>query len=442
MRIIKLLLLLLLCYANQANAQDTAARVAYLQANALVVRNVEPTNEDYTDLAPLKRSLQEVTIVGLGEPIHYDGSTFKAKTRLVKFLHQELGFSVIAFESGFTDCYKAWQEIQSGKATIDAARKSLYPFWISAETEELFTYIDKQKNTANPLILAGIDCKFTGSYSTENLLPDLTSYLRTLNSAMVQDAANWQAFSASLGRVIAISDYYTKPSAADTLVLNPTLKGILAELKEKAALPAAKPQENLFWQQFCRSSLAEIARKFSNKQVRAGQSVNERLRDRQMENNLCYLQQELYRGKKVVVWAAGSHLTYNGANIDKAFYHQNLRLGDYIKQRYGDHYYNIGFTGYRGEFGKLLFFHVLNVKKHKPNSIEYALGQTKQPFLLLDFRKPMLPQWLRDPLITRSFGYKETRMKLPLVMDGLFYTEAVFQNHWLPPVATPGQKQK
>jgi len=85
---------------------------------------------------------------------------------------------------------------------------------------------------------------------------------------------------------------------------------------------------------------------------------------------------------------------------------------------------------------------VLNVKKHKPNSIEYALGQTKQPFLLLDFRKPMLPQWLRDPLITRSFGYKEMRMKLPLVMDGLFYTEAVFQNHWLPPVATPGQKQK
>ena len=77
----------------------------------------------------------------MGEPIHYDGSAFKAKTRLVKFLHQELGFSVIAFESGFYDCYKAWQEIQAGRLSINAARKSLYPFWISTETEELFNYM-------------------------------------------------------------------------------------------------------------------------------------------------------------------------------------------------------------------------------------------------------------------------------------------------------------
>jgi len=433
-----LLFILLLSTISQVYAQDTAARVAYLQANALVVRNVEPTNEDYTDLAPLKQSLQEVTIVGLGEPIHYDGSTFKAKTRLIKFLHQELGFSVIAFESGFADCYKAWQEIQGGKAASDAARKALYPFWISAETAALFAYIDKQKNTANPLILAGIDCKFTGAYSTENLLPDLTNYLRMLNSPLVQDAAKWQAFSASLGRVVAISDYFTKPSAADTLVLNPTLKSILAELKGKAAVPAAQPQANMFWQQFCRNSLAEVARKFPKKSAQDGQNVNEQLRDRQMANNLFYLQQELYPGKKVVVWAAGSHLTYHGADIDKAFYHQHLRLGDYIKQRYSDRYYNLGFTGYRGEFGKLWFFHVLNVKKHKPNSIEYVLGQTKQPFLLLDFRRPNLPQWLQDPLIARPFGYKETRMRLPRVLDGLFYTEAIFQNHWLPPAAAPG----
>lgn len=426
-----LLFLLALLFSSflPALAQSTADRLAYLKANAVVVRNVEPTNEDYTDLVPLKQSLQHVTVVGLGEPIHYDGSAFQAKTRLVKFLHQKLGFSVIAFESGFYDCYKAWQEIQAGKLTIDAARKSLYPFWISAETEELFHYIDQQKNTDKPLILAGIDCKFSGPYSDKSLLPDLRSYLQAINSGMVQDTAKWRVFSASLTRAIHISDYLTKPTTADTLVLNPTLKAILAELNAQAASPGAKPQEQLFWQQFCRSSLAEVAKKFAKSEEQA--------RDRQMGDNLVFLQRELYRNRKMVVWAASSHLVYNGDNIERTFYHQNPRLGDYLKQAYGERYYHIGFTGYRGEFGKLLFFHVLNVKKHRPSSLEHVLGLTKQPFLFVDFRKPALPQWLQDPLIAMPLGYRETSMRLPLVMDGLFYTEKVFQSHGIPTPATP-----
>lgn len=325
-----LLFLLALLFSSflPAHAQSTADRLAYLKAHAVVVRNVEPTNEDYTDLAPLKQSLQQVTVVGLGEPIHYDGSAFKAKTRLVKFLNQELGFGVIAFESGFYDCYKAWQEVQAGKLTIDAARKSLYPFWISAETEELFHYIDQQKNTDKPLILAGIDCKFSGPYSDKSLLPDLRSYLQTINSGMVQDTAKWRAFSASLTRAIHISDYLTKPTTADTLVLNPTLKAILAELKAKAASPGAKPQEQLFWQQFCRSSLAEVAKKFAKSEEQA--------RDRQMGDNLVFLQRELYHNRKMIVWAASSHLVYNGDNIERTFYHQNPRLGDYSKPTASD----------------------------------------------------------------------------------------------------------
>jgi hypothetical protein len=38
------------------------------------------------------------------------------------------------------------------------------------------------------------------------------------------------------------------------------------------------------------------------------------------------------------------------------------------------------------------------------------------------------------------FGYRETRMRLPLVMDGLFYTKDVFPNHWIRPVVTQGPK--
>ncbi|SES81004.1 erythromycin esterase family protein [Hymenobacter actinosclerus] len=425
-----LLLLLLLCSVGQLAAQPTAERLAYIQQSAVIVSNVEPTNEDYADLAPLKQSLRDIVVVGLGEQSHHDGNTFKAKTRLIKFLHQEMGFSVIAFESGFYDCYKAWQEIQQGKTAIDAARKSIYPFWISTETEELFSYIDKQKNTSKPLVFAGIDCKFSGAYSNENLIPDLQKYLLSINSDIISDTAKWNDFSVSLKHVIKISDYFTKPTSADTLILNSSLKNLLTEIKGRPASSVDDAQAHAFWQQFCRSTLAELTKEFTKEQVR----------DRQMGANLIYLQQELYKGKKVIVWAASSHLTYNGTNIARAFYQNNLRLGDCIKREYGDKYYNIGFTGHKGKIGKLLFFHLINVKKHQSNSIEYVLGQTKQPFLFLDFNKPNLPQWLQEPVTARPFGYRQMQMKLPLVMDGLFYTEEIFGNHFLPPAVAPEQK--
>ena len=155
-----------------------------------------------------------------------------------------------------------------------------------------------------------------------------------------------------------------------------------------------------------------------------------------MGENLLFLKDKLYKDKKVIGWAASSHLTYNGKSIDSEFYQQNLRLGDHIKQAYGDKYYNIGFTGYKGKIGKLLFFHLINIKKHNDNSIEHVLGQTNESFLFLDLNKPNLPGWLQEYLIARPFGYKEMRMKLPQVIDGLFYTREIFQSNPIPRPAT------
>jgi erythromycin esterase len=71
-----LLLFLLLCPALQAFAQSNIGRLAYIKENAVEVINTESHNEDYSDLAPLKKSLEHVEIVGLGGQTHHDGHTF------------------------------------------------------------------------------------------------------------------------------------------------------------------------------------------------------------------------------------------------------------------------------------------------------------------------------------------------------------------------------
>ena len=73
--------------------------------------------------------------------------------------------------------------------------------------------------------------------------------------------------------------------------------------------------------QFCRSTLKKMRKMYTKVKVR----------DEQMGETLVFLQRELYKGRKIIVWAASSHLTYNGKNIEREFYQNNLRQGDYIK---------------------------------------------------------------------------------------------------------------
>ncbi len=95
------MLLLALCpalSAAQVTSQDLSGdpRVAWLRENVRPIRSIDPHDEDFSDLESLRTTLDGVQLVLLGEADHRSGSDFLAKTRLVKFLHRELGFDVLA----------------------------------------------------------------------------------------------------------------------------------------------------------------------------------------------------------------------------------------------------------------------------------------------------------------------------------------------------------
>jgi hypothetical protein len=85
--------------------------VAWLQKEAIRVRTVDPADEDFRDLEPLKKMIGDARIVMLGEISHGDGTTMLAKSRLVRFLHQQMDFDVLVFESGLYDTSTAWESM-------------------------------------------------------------------------------------------------------------------------------------------------------------------------------------------------------------------------------------------------------------------------------------------------------------------------------------------
>ncbi|RZK27954.1 MAG: hypothetical protein EOO63_12295, partial [Hymenobacter sp.] len=66
---------------------------SYVTANTVPVATVETTADDYADLAAVGQAIGEARVVMLGEQDHGDGTTFQAKTRLVKYLHEHKGFT-------------------------------------------------------------------------------------------------------------------------------------------------------------------------------------------------------------------------------------------------------------------------------------------------------------------------------------------------------------
>src|SRR5215510_15769157 len=97
MRIV-ILILLFIHSCSTASSQEADT----LKTLSNSIRSIDPDDDDFSDLLFLKEKIGNSRIVVLGENTHSDGETDKAKVRMVKFLHEYMGFDVIAWEFNYS----------------------------------------------------------------------------------------------------------------------------------------------------------------------------------------------------------------------------------------------------------------------------------------------------------------------------------------------------
>ena len=54
----------------------------------------------------------------LGEAQHGSNTSVAARGRLVKFLHERMGFGILAYEASFYSCARAWKARTGGTASF------------------------------------------------------------------------------------------------------------------------------------------------------------------------------------------------------------------------------------------------------------------------------------------------------------------------------------
>ncbi|HEY0497084.1 MAG TPA: erythromycin esterase family protein [Kutzneria sp.] len=68
-----------------------------------ILRTLDPTDEDFSDLEPLREIVGDARVVAIGESAHRTHEFYDLRHRLTRFLVRELGFGAFVMESGFAE---------------------------------------------------------------------------------------------------------------------------------------------------------------------------------------------------------------------------------------------------------------------------------------------------------------------------------------------------
>ncbi len=102
----------------------------------------------------------------LGESAHGTAEFSTAKTRLIKFLHREMGFDVVAFESSMSGCDAANRRIGALPPVL-VMRSCAFGTWHTQEALGLFEYLDAERRAGRRLDLAGFDIQNSSGYGRQ-----------------------------------------------------------------------------------------------------------------------------------------------------------------------------------------------------------------------------------------------------------------------------------
>ena len=402
---------------------NDSIKVKWLSENTIAIRSIDPNDDDFADLMPLKSSIGDARVVMLGEASHGDGATFYAKQRLVQFLHEVMGFDVLAWEDLFFTMEEMNRELE-----FDHPVDSESIWGEVGLTKPIYQYTRTTLKTDRPLRHTGFDIHFDYPRGIVHYRERLFEFLEAEGSELASPSDLQTISEFSLAR----HEEYT-PSEDERVKLQAAVERVQDNLLEKANT-VQNPQEFKYFAKTL-DNLAAYEQHLILSKSMDPPPRNIFFRARKMGENLIWLVNEWYSGKKIIVWAANRHIARNVSSIEilrpddySVIFKlppEYKEMGDFLYSELGEFVYSIGFITYQGTRGRL--DESPSSIETVPGSIESLWHHTGQPYSFLDFRSIESEHWLRKPTIAHVDGVSE-RTNWSNVFDGLFYIDTMFPN--------------
>ncbi|HEX4332273.1 MAG TPA: erythromycin esterase family protein [Usitatibacter sp.] len=398
---------------SQALSDDASLRIPAAQLAEVkpewreeAVKRAHPIrslfSDDFSDLAFLAPLLDGKRLVQLGESGHGVAEFNWMKVRLVKYLHERLGFDVLAFESSLSGCDVADSRIGSEPAQ-EVMRDCLFAVWGTSEVEPLFEYLEAQRKTGHPLELAGFDTQNSGRAKgavSERLVRFAAMLDAPLAAAILEDEGNLRAPMAAKD-----SERMGKAYAELAQRLSKRRDDLLARGANGAQLDITI-QEALSRIRY----VEQLARTAED-----GYPV----RDEGMADNLDFLLDRRFPGRKMIAWAHNFHVAKEPRASEDA-----KTMGTFVAKRRGAEVYTVGLYMGRG---------VATENDRKPYDIAPPPAQSLEAILagagwkmsFTDLSRQPVPSWARETLMSRDWGKYPAKIVPSRAYDGVIYIDTV-----------------
>lgn len=372
--------LLCLCLLLPGISYAQHEMAAYVRQHLTKILDTVGVDDDYADLEPIRKSVGDKNVVMLGEFCHGDGSAFYLKSRLIKFLHQKMGFDVLAFESDFYALTTGWDNFSNRGIMPDSfIRLSVYGVWTFCDgAVPVFDHIVRNFSGSNPLLLCGIDNQQYSGYSHMYLRKELDSFFRSEDIPFVH-TADYDQYIASLSRTAPPGQKSYTPGRLDTLMFQTQL--ILEQLRVRN-----KGDEGLVYNQVLKNVMAFYKQLHMFALTHSTDDIT--VRDSMMASNLEWLMKYKYPGKKIIVWAHNGHVMKNSDVDFNRKHHFQYSMGYHFTRdsTRRANTFIVGFTAYSGICRFVSNSQTLLGGKAKKNSFEHWCYDTGYPVAFLDMQ--------------------------------------------------------
>lgn len=352
--------------------EENPAWAQWIKSNNIAVRSLEA--ENFSDLKLLAPYLADRRIVQLGESGHGVAEFNKAKVRLIKFLHEVMGFNVIAFESALFECFYTNEHVSS-LTPHDMMVNSIFGVWHTWEVLPLFEYIKEVRKAGTPLTLAGFDIQVSSSKGVSHR----PEFLRRLLNGVDTDFAD-HVYDVDSQFISNYNDAdYIRENKAALIAEYESIADFIDEHRQElVASSHGDPSVPAVARQIAWSVTMNIEEMSAYHEGLLVQAYE--VRDKNMAENVKFLVNELYPEDKIIIWAHNLHISHDRRSMPG--WSANS-MGKWIVESYRPELYTIGLYMYRGKaaWNTREVYEITPVAK---GSIESVLYRTRRKHCFVD----------------------------------------------------------